>query len=46
MSCFLMIFHINLEVIMFCRKMKNYMVFTLILSGIIVAISFGFRYVF
>ena len=31
MSCFLMIFHRNLEVMMFSRKMKNYMVFTLIL---------------
>ena len=30
MSCFLMIFHRNLEVMMFSRKMKNYMVFTLI----------------
>ena len=31
MSCFLMIFHRNLEVMMFSRKMKNCMVFTLIL---------------
>ena len=30
MSCFLMICHRNLEVMMFSRKMKNYMVFTLI----------------
>ena len=27
MSCFLMVFHRNLKVMMFCRKMKNYMVF-------------------
>ena len=40
MSCFLMIFHRNLEVMMFSRKMKNYMVFTLILGGLNVAISF------
>ena len=26
MSCFLVIFHRNLEVIMFCRKMKNIVV--------------------
>ena len=31
MSCFLMIFHRNLEMMMLSRKMKNYMVFTLIL---------------
>ena len=39
MSCFLMIFHRNLEVMMFPRKMENYMVFTLILWGRIVDIS-------
>ena len=39
MSCFLMIFHRNLEAMMFSRKMKNYMVFTLILGGLHVAIS-------
>ena len=39
MSCFLMIFHRNLEVMMFSRKMKTNMVFTLILGGVNVAIS-------
>ena len=39
MSCFFMLFHRNLKVMMFCRKMKNYMVFTLILGGLNVAIS-------
>ena len=39
MSCFLITFHRNLEVMMFSRKMKNYMVFTLILGGLNVAIS-------
>ena len=37
---FLIICHGNLEVMMFSRKMKNYMVFTLILGGLNVAISF------
>ena len=40
MSCFLMIFHRNLEVMMFFRKTNNYMVSTLILGGLNVAISF------
>ena len=40
MSCFLMIFHRNLEVMLFSRKMKKYMVFRLILGGLNVAISF------
>ena len=44
MSCFLMIFHRNLEVMMFSRKLKNYMVFTLILEDCCYFI--GFRYVF
>ena len=39
MSCLFMIFHRNLKVMMFCRKMKNYMVFSLILGGLNVAIS-------
>ena len=39
MSCFLMIFHRNLEVMTFSRQMKNYMAFTLILEGLNVAIS-------
>ena len=34
-----MTFRRNLEVMMFSRKMKNYMVFTSILDGIHVAIS-------
>ena len=34
-----MIFHRNLEVMLFSRKMKNYIVFTLILGGLNVAIS-------
>ena len=38
MSCFLMNFYGNLEVMMFSRNMKNYMVFTLILGGLNVAI--------
>ena len=36
---FLMIFHRNLEVMMFSRKMKHWMVLTLILGGLHVAIS-------
>ena len=39
MSCFFVIFHRNLEVMLFSRKMKNYIVFTLILGGLNVAIS-------
>ena len=39
MSCFLVIFHRNLEVMLFSRKMKNYIVFTLILGGLNVTIS-------
>ena len=39
MSCFLVNFHRNLEVMLFSRKMKNYIVFTLILGGLNVAIS-------
>ena len=39
MSCFLVIFHRNLEVMLFSRKIKNYIVFTLILGGLNVAIS-------
>ena len=39
MSCFLMIFHRNLEVMIFSRSMKHYMVFTLILAGLNDAIS-------
>ena len=34
-----MSFHINLEVMLFSRKMKSYIVFTLILGGLNVAIS-------
>ena len=41
MSCFLMIFHRNLEVMMFSRNMKNYMGFTSILGTLNVAISLG-----
>ena len=40
MSCFLMLFHRNLEVMMVSRKIKNYMVFALILGGLNVGISF------
>ena len=36
---FFVIFHRNLEVMLFSRKMKNYIVFTLILRGLNVAIS-------
>ena len=39
MSCFLMIFHRNLEVMMFSRNEKHYMVFILHLGGRSVAIS-------
>ena len=39
MSWFLMIFHRNLEVMMFSREMKNYMVSKLILEGLNIAIS-------
>ena len=39
MLCFFEIVHRNLEVMLFSRKMKNYIVFTLILGGLIVAIS-------
>ena len=39
MSCFLIIFHRNLEVMMFFRNMNNCMVFILILGGLNVAIS-------
>ncbi len=39
MSCFLIIFHRNLEVWMLSRKMKRYMVFELILGGLNIAIS-------
>ena len=38
MSWFLMIFHRYLEVMLLYRKMKNYVVFTLILGGRNVAI--------
>jgi len=34
-----MMFHRNLEVMMFSRNMKKYMVFTLILGGLNVGIS-------
>ena len=37
---FFVIFHRNLEVMLFSRKMKNYIVFTLILGGLNVTISF------
>ena len=36
---FFVIFHRNLEVMLFSRDMKNYIVFTLILGGPIAAIS-------
>ena len=39
LSCFFMIFHRNLKVIIFFRKMKNYTVFTLILGCLNVAFS-------
>ena len=39
MSSFLVIFHRNLEMMLLSRKMKNYIVFTLILGGLNVAIS-------
>ena len=39
MSCFLMIFHRYLDVMLFSRNMKNHIVFTLILGGLNVDIS-------
>ena len=39
MSCFFVIFHRNLEVMLFPRKMKIYIVFTLILRSLNVTIS-------
>ena len=39
MSCFLRIFHRNLEVMLFSTKINKYMVLTLILGGLNVAIS-------
>ena len=38
MSCFLLIFHKHLEVMMSFGKMKSYVVFTLIFGGLNVAI--------
>ena len=39
MSCFLVIFHRYLDVMLFSRNMKNHIVFTLILGGLNVDIS-------